>query len=85
MKKKLAVLVLSLSSLLIFMPSFSTPADAQIRVQIGRGRHHDRDEHRGWYRGRRMRYYNYDVGRTGYTQQVYYVNGRRYVRWVRYY
>jgi len=84
MKKKLAILVLSLSSLLVFLPSF-TPADAQIRVQIGRGRHYDRGEHRGWYQGRRMRYYTYNVGRPEYVQQTYYVNGRRYVRWVRYY
>jgi len=84
MKKKLAVLVLSLSSLLIFLPSF-TPADAQIRVQIGRTRHYDRDRHSGWYQGRRMYYYNYNVGQPQYVRQVYYVNGRRYVRWVRYY
>jgi len=87
MKKKLAVLVLSLSSLLVFLPSF-TPADAQIRLQIGRSHRHwdrDRDRHRGWYQGRRMDYYTYNVNRPEYVRQVYYVNGRRYVRWVRYY
>jgi hypothetical protein len=83
MKKKLAILVLSLSSLLVFLPSF-TPADAQIRVQIGRN-HYDRGRHRGWYQGRRMYYYNYNVQQPEYVQQTFYVNGRRYTRWVRYY
>ena len=84
MKKKLAVLVLSLSSFLVFLPS-SNPVDAQIRVQIGRSRHSDRGRHRGWDRGRRMYYYNYNVRRPEYVRQTYYVNGRRYTRWVRYY
>jgi hypothetical protein len=83
MKKKLAVLVLSLSSLLVFLPNISTGAQAQIRVQIGRT--HDRARHRGYYQGRRMYYYNYNVQQPQYVQQTYYVNGRRYTRWVRYY
>ncbi|MBV9241617.1 MAG: hypothetical protein JO314_06375 [Acidobacteria bacterium] len=86
MRKKLAVLVLLVSSFLVFLPSMSSGTQAQIRVTFGqRHRHHDRGLHRGWYNGRRMDYYNYNVNRSGYTRQVYYVNGVRYVRWVRTY
>ncbi|HTH51552.1 MAG TPA: hypothetical protein VL501_06450 [Pyrinomonadaceae bacterium] len=80
MKKKLAILTLLASSLLVFLPPV-TQADAQIRVQIG-GRHTNRGLHRGWYRGRHVGWYKHS--RPGYLRQVYYINGRRYVRYVRY-
>ncbi|MFL6373211.1 MAG: hypothetical protein ACJ73D_00960 [Pyrinomonadaceae bacterium] len=89
MKKKLAVLVLLLSSTFVFLPAMSNGADAQIRVQFGRTHH--RHYHRGWEQRRGIAYNNYNYGRdynygrSGMVRQVYYVNGRRYVRWVRSY
>ena len=56
----------------------------QIRIQIG-SRRHDRGMHRGWYRGRRVAWYNYNRRDPQYVRQVYWVNGRQYVRWVRSY
>ena len=70
----------------------------QIRLQIGQTRRHRgwvRGRHLGWYRNRRDRDMDRDEVRynrmarngyrPGYVQQVYYLNGRRYVRWVRRY
>jgi len=66
MRKKLAVLVLLASSFLVFLPSISNGTEAQIRVEIGR--RHDRGLHRGWYQGRRMTYYNYNVGQPEFVR-----------------
>ena len=59
----------------------------QIRVQIGNGRRHRRYRNVNPYWERRHDYGNGNrVGsynRTRLVQQVYWVNGRRYVRWVR--
>jgi hypothetical protein len=64
----------------------------QIRIQVGR---RNRGRHYGWWRGRRVgRYYRNEdqygrrVGRYNrgtLVRQVYWMNGRRYTRWVRSY
>jgi hypothetical protein len=61
----------------------------QIRVQIGNSRRHRRYRNVNpyWERnhdnGRHLGWRNNNNGRM--VQQVYYINGRRYVRWVRTY
>jgi hypothetical protein len=87
MKKKILIFALLFSTSVVILPgvAYSSVGTAvsklQIRVEIGR--RHDRGLHRGWYRGRRMAWYNYDRG-SGWTRQVYYIDGRPYYRWVRY-
>jgi hypothetical protein len=88
MKKKVLVLALMLVSSVILLPgeSFAATAEStsmtlnnsaapQIRVRIGgrrRGRNWNRGRHRGWE----------NRGRTRQVRQVYWRNGRRYVRYV---
>lgn len=95
MNKKITVLVLMLASLVIFLPSQGNAATsettnlvkttetnvapAQVRVQIGRNR---RPRRRVIVRRAYRRPY---VRRQRVTRQVYYRNGRRYVRTVRVY
>lgn len=96
MKNKFTVLVLMLASLVIFLPSQgnaatsetttlakttteNSAAPAQVRVQIGRNR---RPRRRVIVRRAYRRPY---VRRQRVTRQVYYRNGRRYVRTVRVY
>jgi hypothetical protein len=71
-------------------PSAAKTSPQQIRVRIGR----HRGRHYGWYRGRRVGRWNrlYTGGRrvgrynnARSVQQVYWINGRRYTRWVRRY
>ena len=97
MKKKLLTLTFLLTSSVVLLPvgtiaaTGSDPSAAaktsppQIRVQIGR----NRGRHRGWWRGQRR---GFNEGRrigrndnSRLVQQVYWVNGRRYVRWIRRY
>lgn len=91
MKNKLLALAFVLSSCVVLFPSSSYAANVnavstpQIRVTIGRRHRHDRGLHRGWYRGRRIGWYNYDRHDPQYVRQVYWINGRRYTRWVRNY
>jgi hypothetical protein len=89
MKTKILTLALILVSAAIFLPSesYAAPADRstsislnesvpQIRVQIGgrrRGRNWNRGRHRGWE----------SRNRTRLVRQVYWRNGRQYVRYVR--
>lgn len=93
MKKKILTIALVMVSGMIFMPEgtfAATPAEMpasytsnnaepQIRVRVGnrnrrgRGWNRGRGHHRGWERRNRTRL----------VRQVYYVNGRRYVRTVR--
>ena len=89
MRKKLTILALLISSFVVFLPAqgnaaslSSTVNKPQIRVQIGT--RHDRGLHRGWYKGRRIGWYNYNRHDSQWVRQVYYINGRPYVRWVRY-
>ena len=95
MRNKIIIWVLMLASAVVFLPAENYAAASektnsvtvnefapQIRVQIGRqrrNRHWNRGKHKGWDNRRYNRAYN----RTRLVQQVYYVNGRRYVRWVR--
>ena len=90
MRKKLVILVLLFSSFVVFLPTLGSAASLssaankpQIRVQIGPVRH-DRGLHRGWYKGRHVGWYNYKPRHSQWVRQVYYINGRPYVRWVRY-
>ena len=90
MRKKVLVLALMLVSSVILLPGESFAAagaestsmtlnnsSPQIRVRIGgqrrRGRGWNRGRHRGWE----------NRNRTRLVRQVYRVNGRRYVRYVR--
>lgn len=96
MNKKITVLVLMLASLVIFLPSEgraaterntaltttlteNNAAPAQVRVQIGRNR---RPRRRVIVRRAYRRPY---VRRQRVRRQVFYRNGRRYVRTVRVY
>ena len=91
MRKKFVILTLLLASCTVFLPTEGNAASLssainkpQIRVQIGPVRR-DRGLHRGWYKGRRIGWYNYNRRDSQYVRQVYYINGRPYVRWVRNY
>jgi hypothetical protein len=92
MRNKIIIGMLMLASAFVFLPAENYAAASekntsvtvyeyspQVRVQIGRrnrrGRHWDRGRHRGWDRS--------NNNRTRLVRQVYYVNGRRYYRWVR--
>lgn len=99
MRNKVIILALIFTSSLIVLPAANPAAasdkpssataselNQRIRVNIGpqrgrRGRHWDRNRHRGrgWDRRHARRAYN----RTRVVRQTYYVNGRRYVRYVR--
>ena len=91
MRQKIAILIFVLMTCAVFLPSQATAAGKasanmtkpQIRIHIGH--RHDRGRHRGWHRGRRIYYYYYDRHDPHYARQTYWVNGRRYTRWVRYY
>ena len=90
MKKKFIILALLLSSCIVFLHFLanavnisSTVNKPQIRVLIGHVRH-DRGLHRGWYKGRHIGWYNYNPRHSRWVSHVYYINGRPYVRWVRY-
>jgi hypothetical protein len=92
MRDKLLIGMLMLMSAFVILPANSFAAShentttvkennsaPQIRVRIGPQRRNRRNR---WYRhdnGRRAGWNN----RSRLVQQVYYVNGRRYVRWVR--
>lgn len=95
MRKKVIVLALMLISGIIFLPEQTRAASGsestsitlnsstpQIRVRIGqrRGRNWNRGRHRGWERGRHRGWYK--QARTRQVRQVYWRNGRRYVRYV---
>lgn len=94
MKKKVTVLFFLLFSFILFLPSYagasvtgssglaSTARKPQVAVEF-RFRH-DRGLHRGWYRHRHASWYYYQPEDPMYARQVYWVNGRQYVRWVRY-
>jgi hypothetical protein len=97
MYKKLMTLVLAVASMVIFLPSESSAATGnektatvleyslnnsatpQIRIQLGNQR---RNRNRRWNNNRRR--WNNNNRRTRVVRQVYYRNGRRYVRTVRY-
>jgi hypothetical protein len=99
MRKKVLVLALMLVSSVILLPGESFAAagsestsmtlnnsSPQIRVRIGgrrnrRGRNWNRGRHLGWERGRHRGWSNNQ--RTRLVRQVYWRNGRRYVRYVR--
>lgn len=91
MKFKVAIYSFVLSVVLVPAQSYASAANAsapavgkpQIRIQIGK--RHDRGLHRGWYKGKRISYYTYNRRDPQYVRQVYWVNGRQYVRWVRNY
>lgn len=96
MRKKFVILALLFSSFVVFLPAPNYAAEgrtvssfhansvpAQIRVRIG-GQRRDRGLHRGWYKGRRIAWYRNNPGGGQWVRQVYWVNGRQYVRWVRY-
>jgi hypothetical protein len=92
MRNKIIVMTLMFASAFIILPSSSYAAvpenttsvtvnefAPQIRVQVGRGRrgrnkHMNRGRHRGWENQR---------NRTRVVRQVYYRNGRKYVRYIR--
>ena len=94
MKLKLAIFCFVFSVILfpaygnaaVANASFSAAAAGkpQIRIQIG-GRRHDRGLHRGWDKGRRIAWYNYNRPDPQYVRQIYWINGRQYIRWVRRY
>jgi hypothetical protein len=93
MRNRAIIVMLILTSVFVLLPPANYAAtedrpvsltsyeySPQIRVQVGRGRrnrnkHWNRGRHRGWERAR----YN----RTRLVRQYYYLNGRRYVRYVR--
>ena len=97
MNKKITVLVLMLASLVIFLPSQgnaatsetttlvktteTNAAPAQVRVQIGQNRRRNNRRINRRIIRREVRRNN----RPRVRQQVYYRNGRRYVRTVRVY
>jgi len=96
MRKKFVILALLFSSFVVFLPAHSYAATSeagssfnvnnapvQIRLRIGKNRG-NRGLHRGWYKGRRIAWYRHNPGGGRWVRQVYYVNGRQYVRWVRY-
>jgi len=88
MKKKILTLTFLIISGFVFLPAqaYSSVNSLTVKpqVQVYIGRRHDRGLHRGWYRGRRMAWYHYNPGYSGWSRQVYYINGRPYYRWVRY-
>lgn len=92
MKNKLIILVLMLASTVIILPGTGYAASEkttsvavyefapQIRVRIGNGRR-NRTVIRNRNRGRHLGWRNNQ--RTRLVKQTYWVNGRRYVRYVR--
>ena len=89
MRKKIIVLSILLTSCAVFLPwQAKAAASANISPQEYRIEYRyrkDRGRHRGWHKGRRMYYYYYDRQDPQFERQVYYVRGRPYVRWVRFY
>ena len=62
----------------------NTNYSPQIRVQIGRRHRRNRNLNPYWERRHdNGRHVGWNNNRTRMVQQVYYINGRRYVRWVR--
>jgi hypothetical protein len=95
MRSKAIVWVLILTSAFVILPPANYAAvedrpvsltayeySPQIRVQIGRGRR-NRNRNRHWNRGRHRGWERARYNRTRLVRQYYYVNGRRYVRYVR--
>ena len=91
MNNKIIILALLLSSFIVFSPAqnyaasgtvlaVATRVSPQIRITIGG----DRRRHRGWRNGRPVVWYNYRY-RPQYVRETYWINGRRYYRWVRTY
>jgi hypothetical protein len=96
MTKKILILAFLLTSSVVILPSGSeaaTVTNPQIRIQLGSSRYNNRWRNRRWRREHRIatyrtydpydRYNTYDRGDM--VRQVYYIDGRRYVRWVRRY
>jgi hypothetical protein len=97
MRNKIIIVMLMLASAFVILPAanfaaanestnsvVSTNYSPQIRVQIRRQQRRHRNLNPYWQRrhdnGRHIGWYN---NRTRMVQQAYWVNGRRYVRWVR--
>jgi hypothetical protein len=91
MRNKLIIGVLMLASTLVILPAAGFAAtnekinsvtvsefSPQIRVRVGNGR-----RNRKWNRGRHYGWRNKASNRTRLVRQVYYVNGRKFVRWVK--
>ena len=93
MRNKLIVLTLMFASAFVILPATNYAAISetsnsvtvnesipQIRVRIGQGQGR-RNKNKKWNRGNHYGWRNQN--RTRLVKQVYYVHGRRYVRYVR--